>query len=215
MPSSIWKLLLEMQHAFFGLPAARRPRRHDPQERLAIAAALAAHDRVLVGDPVVHVEGVGDDARARPHLQDRRPQLQVQMALDEQRQHRGLRKIGGKEIALHEARLVRDAFLFGVALRKGHELVVIFDAERLHAALRRRDHRDAVARAEIDHEVVGLKPRHVEHVLDECGLRRQPDDVLALLHEFGPVAVVRGRRGREREAGKQSGEGGRAHAELR
>ena len=60
---------------------------------------------------------------------------------------------------------------------------------RARAALRRGDHRAAVAGAEIDHVVLRRHFRHVEHLVDERLRRRHPDDVLAGLADLGSKVV--------------------------
>jgi hypothetical protein len=85
---------------------------------------------------------------------------------------------------------VRDARGFGVLARSAHQLAVELDAQAARAVLARgSDHDPSVARAEVDHEIVGTCARHLEHALDHLGGRgdeRRP-----------PLVLVR-LRGRER-----------------
>jgi hypothetical protein len=71
-----------------------------------------------------------------------------------------------------------------VALRQLDHIRLVFDAERLGAALRRRDHRAAVARAQIHHVVVGRDLGRIQHLVDQRLRRRHPDDVLAFLADL-------------------------------
>ena len=98
--------------------------------------------------------------------------------------HARLREVGLEEIGLHERRLVGDARRLGVALGQRHHVGVILDPHRAGAALGGRDDGTAVARAQVDHEVLGCDLGHVEHLVDQRLRRRHPDDVLAGLTDL-------------------------------
>jgi hypothetical protein len=178
------ELLLERHVALRRLVAARDLGRHDPEQRRA-PGALAAVVRVagLVGLPVAHGEGVGDDARAGLHVEDLGTQLEIDVRQQEERDHRRLGEIGLEEVGLDERGAGRDAFLRRVALRELDHVRVVFDAHRARAALRRGDDGAAVARAEVHVEVLRRELRHVEHLVHQRLRRRHPDDVLAFLSD--------------------------------
>ena len=68
-----------------------------------------------------------------------------------------------------------------LALRELDQAAVVLDAARAGAALRGRDHQDAVAGTEVDEPILRREPRQVEHLLDQRRRRRHPLDVLARL----------------------------------
>jgi len=92
-----------------------------------------------------------------------------------------VREVGLEDVAAHEAGARADAGLCGLALRVRDESAVIFDAARAEAALRCRNHEDAIAGSQVDQPVLRRDLRQVEHRLDERRRGRHPLDVLARL----------------------------------
>src|SRR5919204_914741 len=190
-PGKHLERLLERELALRQLVLAGDARRHDPEERGTPRAVARLHRLLGIGLPVAHGEGVRRDARAGLQRQELRPQLQVDIRQQEHGDHSGFREVGLEEIGLHELDAFVDTCLVRVLLRELDHVRVVLDAERARAALRRRDHRAAVARAEIDDIVLWRDARHVEHLVDHRLRRRHPDDVLAGLADFR----LEGRRG--------------------
>ena len=84
-----------------------------------------------------------------------------------------------------------DAGPLRVALRERCELGVVLDADRSSAELPGRgDGYTALAGAQVDHEVVRLDARHLEHARDHRVGRRQPHDVLAVLPQLRLIELV-------------------------
>ena len=135
-----------------GRAGSRRPGPGGAASRRMVSAA--------VGLPAGHAEGVRHDARAgRELVEEARLQLVDQRRQQVDGHHARLRDVGGQHVALHEAtrgprRSARRAFSRDFSTRRGVEL----DAQAARAELlRRRDHDAAVARAEVDHQVVGAR----------------------------------------------------------
>ena len=168
-------LELDVQPVVAGLhgPHAADVGRHGPHQR---AAFTDVGDAVRL--PVAHRELMRRDARAGFHAQQDRHEPRVQAGQQVQRDDVGVGEVGLEDVALHELHVLHRLRL-GVALRHLDHRRVVFDAQRLGAAPRRRDGDLAVAGAEIDHVFAGAHPRHVEHRPHHLVGRRHPDHVLA------------------------------------
>jgi len=174
------------------LPGAHDVRRHHPE-----VGAPPVHRGNLVGLPVLHGEGVRDDARARAHLQEGRAQLHVERRQQVQGNDGGRAEIGGEDVALADGRLARadagDAGGLRVGVGVLRHVGVVLDAGGAGAELlRRRDGDLAVAGAEVEVDVVRARLRHGEHAVDDVVGRRHPDHVLAGLADLGLVLGLRG-----------------------
>ncbi len=172
----------------FQRPAARDARGDDPQIN-----APAVHVGGLVRLPVFHVEGVRDDAGSRPHGEDLRPQLHVDRRQEIHGEDRRLGEIGHEDIALGDLRLAQNPGRLRIALGKRDHVGVVFDPERAGAEFFRCGDCDlAVAGAQIDHIVLRLRLRHVQHAFDDLVRRRHPYHVLALLADVGLEVLLLG-----------------------
>ena len=109
---------------------------------------------------------------------------------EKQREHGRLRDVGLEHVAFDERRAVRDAGFLRPAPRQRHHIGVVLDADRPRAALGSGNHVAAIARPEIHDDVLWRDLRHVEHLFDQLGRRRHPDDVLAGLTGRGFEVVV-------------------------
>src|SRR5207247_6795586 len=86
-----------------------------------------------------------------------------------------------------------------IALGKRDHVGVVFDAERAGAEFFRCGDCDlAVAGAQIDHIVLRLRLRHVQHAFDDLVRRRDPYHVLALLADVGFEVLLLGVSGGRR-----------------
>src|SRR5947209_7552295 len=179
-------------------PAARDARRHRPE-----VDAPAIHVGGLVRLPVLHVEGVRDDAGSRPHREDLRPQPHVERRQKVHGEHGRLGEIGDENVALDDLRLAENPGCLRIALGMRDHVGVVFDAESAGSEFFCGGDRDlAVAGSEIDHIVFRLRLRHVQHALDDLVRSRHPYHVLALLADVGLevllLGVRRARRGEQR-----------------
>ena len=183
-------------------PHAAHVRRHDPQVHAALVALAGmalrdAHGLAAVRRPARHGERVRHDARARRELVDEaRLQLLHQRGQQVDRYYRCPGNVGGQHVALHEARPGRNLCQLSILARLLDQRAVELDAEAARAELLRRGDDDAaVARAEVDHQVVGTRLGHLQHALDNVGRRgdeRRP-----------PLVSVRGGVGERKRQGQK------------
>ena len=148
----------------------------------------------VVRRPVGYPERVGDDPGAGRQLEKLRHQLLDVGRQQEQRQHRRLRDVGRVHVALREGRLVGHAGGGRLPPRELDEIGVELDAETARAAFGGGDDGAAVARAEIDDEVLRRDLGVVEHLLDHGCARRHPDRILAHLPDDRLVGLLLGLR---------------------
>ena len=159
-PAELLELLFELRSettlaiGLAELPGARDLGGHDPQVR----AAVLGH-RALVRLPIVHAKRVRDHARAGLHLQDRRPQPQVQFGQQVQRHHRRGAEVGFEYIALDDAHALAELLGLHVTLRQPCQLRIVFDADGLRAEIPGRCDGDlAIACAEVVDAVGSRSP---------------------------------------------------------
>src|SRR3954470_7738609 len=159
------------------------------------------------------------DSRAGLHGQDGRPQLHVEGRQEVERDDRRGTEVGGEDVRLADDGLARpdarDAGGLRALVRILGHVGVVFDAGRLGAELLRRHDGDlAVARAEVEVDVVRPGLRHGEHALDDLVGRWHPDHVLAgladLRLEFLRMRWKR-RRYRDEECNEQCSAGNERH----
>jgi hypothetical protein len=148
--------------------------------------------------------------RAGLHLQDRRPQSQVELGQQVQRHHRRRAEVGFEDVALDDAHTLAELFGLHVTLSEPCELRVVFDTDGLCAEVPGGGNGDlAVACAEVVDAVGGGDVRHLQHPRDQGVVGRHPDDILAGLAglrgelTFAFLATCAGRGER---TGEQQGE---------
>ena len=183
-------------------PGAGHACRHDPQEHLARADAVA-----LVGFPVAHPEHVRGDARAGLERKQLRAQLDIQRREQIQRDDRGVAQVGLEEVGLAERDAVGHPLTARLLAAGEHEVGAVLDAAGARAPqLGRGDGNAPVARAEIDHEIVRPDARHLEHSRHRRIRGGNPHDVLPV-HRAGLVRdeLPRGGACRRRTPGGNSG----------
>ena len=103
------------------------------------------------------------------------------------------RSVSKRSAFTNVARSVDAGFGLRVLLRQLDHVGVVLDAHRARAALGGGDHRAAVARSEVHHDVGLGDLGHVEHLVDH-GLRRgHPHHVLAGLADLRLERLLAGR----------------------
>ena len=161
----------------------------------------------VIRPPFFHREGMGHDASPRLHVEDGRPETQVQGRQQVHRHDRRVREVRGEDIALDELRARRNALLGGIAVRQRDHRRVVFDAGRrgdlevAHCS----DGDATVARAQVYQLVAGPCIGHAQHPVDQPVRRRHPDDVLAGLAHAGLEGLLRGGLG-SRHKGQHGGQ---------
>ena len=132
-----------------------------------------------------------DDARARLHREELRPQLLIEIGQEVERDDRRPREILLEDVALDDGDLAGDAGALGIAPRERREVAVVFDADGCGAeSLRRGDGQPAVAGAQIVDDVGARGLRHRQHPLDHGVRRGQPHHVLAGLAQARAIELV-------------------------
>jgi hypothetical protein len=114
----------------------------------------------------------------------RGPELHVDGRQQEHRDDLSFREVGLEQVGLLECSPIAHLGLGRGALCQFDHVRVVFNAQGTGAALRGGDDRAAVARTEVDEEVLRRELRHVEHLVDEGLRRRHPHDVLPGLSDL-------------------------------
>src|SRR5687768_14344386 len=143
---------------------------------------------VLFGDglrlirlPLSHCERVRDYSRAGLHVEEGRPELQVQVGEQEKSHDSRVPEISLENVTFDEFRGAPNAFLLGETFRQRHHVRVVLNAGGVRAALRGGDYGAAIARPKIKMDVVTREVGHLEHLVDERLRRRHPHHVFACL----------------------------------
>jgi hypothetical protein len=110
--------------------------------------------------------------------EDDRPKPHVDLREEVRRQDRRAGNVGDEEVLREKLGFVGHALALRLAPRVAHERAVELDAKPARPPLlRSRDDDAPVARAEIDHEILGAYPGDFEHGVDDVGWGGDVGDV--------------------------------------